>query len=226
MSRRQENHVEVIAFVAQKGGAGKTSLCCHWAHQVELGGGRALIIDLDSAQFASHAWWFDRAAHGRRATPECVRLENPKRLGAEIARARDAGFDVVCIDTTPTYDHVIVAAVEHADWVVVPVRPSGLDVRLVGETAGLCARVGTDWTVVFTQCPPGSRLLLQAREALEDFVLCPGTIRARNAWINAMIDGGVVHEERSPRLAQMEFEDAFAWHQSYWANLPRGRDAD
>ena len=114
-----------IAIVSQKGGTGKTTLAIHLAAAAERQGQVALIIDADPQATASQwAVWRDEAP------PEVIDSA-PSRISAKIARAKEAGATFIVIDTPPHADTTASSAMEAADLVLIPCRPSAFDLAAI-----------------------------------------------------------------------------------------------
>src|SRR4051794_5317049 len=103
-----------IGFLAQKGGAGKTTLAVHLA----VLAGDALLVDLDP-QKSTAEWWDSRRAE----LPELA-VGEARDLKVALAAAKRSW---VFVDTAPhaAEDARIVASI--VDLVVVPTRPAILD---------------------------------------------------------------------------------------------------
>jgi len=82
--------MQVIAFVTQKGGSGKTTLafCCAVAAQEH--GAKVLLLDMD-AQGTAEAWYQDREAD----TPQLARVD-AVHLTQALEAAQAQGFDLCC----------------------------------------------------------------------------------------------------------------------------------
>ena len=120
-----------VAIISQKGGAGKTTLAIHLAAAAQEAGLVSLIIDTDPQATASQwaAWRQDRP-------PEVIDSP-PPRLAAKVAAAHDQGARFVVIDTPPHADSAARAAVEVADLILIPCRPSAFDLSAIQTTAKL-----------------------------------------------------------------------------------------
>ncbi|MXX91100.1 MAG: ParA family protein [Boseongicola sp. SB0677_bin_26] len=149
----------VIAMISQKGGSGKTTLALHLAVAAQVGSLNTAIIDLDPQ--ASAAGWGDR----RTAGPVVIST-HAKRLSPELRRVRDAGADLLVIDTAPHADASALEAARVADLVVVPCRPSILDVETAQTTLDLVATTGTPAIVVLNATPAWGGDAAQAEMAL------------------------------------------------------------
>ena len=93
-------HMQTIALVCQKGGAGKTTLAIHLAVEAAAHGLRTLLLDLDPQ--ASAARWADRRRPA--ATDVDVAVDSPARLEAALLHAEREAYNLVVLDTAPHAD--------------------------------------------------------------------------------------------------------------------------
>ena len=123
--------MRTVALVSMKGGSGKTTAAVHIAVQAAQQGLNVALIDTDPQQSAAR--WGDRRA----ADLPVVLTVPPSRLAAELQRCADAGTDLAIIDTPPRAgsDNAAQVAARVADLVLLPCRPSVLDVEAVAVTA-------------------------------------------------------------------------------------------
>jgi chromosome partitioning protein len=110
--------MRVVAVLNQKGGSGKTTIATNLARAFALDGRRVAIIDADPQRTASE--WASRHE------------DTPDVYEADAAAIRSVlpelgGYDVALIDGAPSLEDRALAAVEVADLVLIPVRPSGAD---------------------------------------------------------------------------------------------------
>jgi chromosome partitioning protein len=63
--------------------------------------------------------------------------QRPPRLAAKIEQATAQGAAFIVIDTPPHADSAASAAVEAADLVLIPCRPSAFDLAAIKTTASL-----------------------------------------------------------------------------------------
>ena len=123
--------MQTLAVVSQKGGSGKTTLSFHLAVEAERRGVACLLIDIDPQ--ASARRWADRRTS---MAPEVVAAPS-SRLAHVLAQAKQGGAGLVIIDTPPHADQSALHAMRAADLVLVPVRPSALDLDGVQATLDL-----------------------------------------------------------------------------------------
>lgn len=111
-----------IAFLSQKGGAGKTTLATCVARQLQLDGHEVILIDSDP-QGSARDW---RAAT-ERETVLVVGLDRPT-LDKDIKALSGNEEKWVIIDGAPRNEAMTVSAIKAADLVLIPVQPSPYDV--------------------------------------------------------------------------------------------------
>ena len=124
-----------LAMVCQKGGAGKTTLAVHLAIEAHRRGFKTLLIDVD--QQGSAAKILER----RGDEPPDVATEHPARLEASMRAAEQEGYDVVILDTAPQADQAAIKAARVANTILIPVRPSIVDLDAIDATMDVCRLV-------------------------------------------------------------------------------------
>lgn len=197
-----------IAVISQKGGAGKTTLAIHLAAAAQDDGRVALIIDTDPQATASQ--W---AAWRQDAPPEVIDSP-PPRLAAKIAQAREQGAEVIVIDTPPHADSAARAAVEAADLVLIPCRPSAFDLSAIQTTAKLVQLLRKPAFVVFTAGPPNAPRIYEEAGALVDGFgtpPCPVLLPDRAAYRHASAEGRTVMELEPTGKAADEIRAIYTW---------------
>jgi chromosome partitioning protein len=198
----------VIAVISQKGGAGKTTIAVHLAAAAELAGHPSLIIDTDPQATASQwaAW--------RKDQPPEVIDSPPPRLAAKIEQAQQQGASFIVIDTPPHADSAASAAMQIADLILIPCRPSAFDLAAIQTTARLVTMFRKPAYVVFTAGSPNApRLYIDAAEAAEGFGLAvsPHHIADRAAFRHATADGRTVMEVEPNGKAADEINQLYKW---------------
>jgi chromosome partitioning protein len=120
-----------IAVLNQKGGSGKTTVSLHLAHALALKGFKVLLVDSDP-QGSSRDW---AAAREEQAPFNVIGLDRPV-IHKELAKLSE-GYDHVVIDGAPRVSEITRSAIMAADFILVPVQPSPLDVWAVHEVVKL-----------------------------------------------------------------------------------------
>lgn len=122
--------VTVISVVNTKGGAGKTTTAMLLAAAVVKTARRAIVWDADPQGTATD-WAFAADGAGT-PLPWAVQSVNT----AELGRLKlDANCDIAVIDTPPGQGGVITAAIDAADFVLIPTKASNADVWRTLPTA-------------------------------------------------------------------------------------------
>jgi chromosome partitioning protein len=197
-----------IAIVAQKGGAGKTTLAINLAAAAERAGEAALIIDTDPQ--ASACEW----ASWRKGDPPEVIDSAPPRLAAKIAQARNQGATFIFIDTPPHADAAASKAVEAADMVLIPCRPSAFDLAAIRTTGQLVKLHGKPAALVFTAGPGRApKIYADANALVKSFGInvCPHHIADRAAFRHASAAGQSVFEFEPGGRAAAEIAAVHVW---------------
>jgi len=210
-----------IAIISQKGGAGKTTLALHLAAAGKDAGRVALVVDTDPQATASQ--W----ASWRQDAPPEVIDSPPPRLAAKIAAASRQGAELVVIDTPPHADSAARAAVEVADLVLIPCRPSAFDLSAIQTTAKLVQLLRKPAFVVFTAGPPNApRVYQEAGELVKSFGTppCPIILPDRAAYRHATAEGRSVMEFEPDGKASTEVREIYKWAcRQVGMSVPRAR---
>lgn len=198
--------MKVIAFAATKGGVGKTTLATALAVRAAEESKRVALLDLDPQE--STAAWCDR----RKAT-------NPKLFEMDatveaIELLVSEGWRWVFIDTGPAKLELIEPGIVAADFVVIPARPSALDIEQVGVVVELCETHGKPFAFVLNQAPPNAKITKSSVAFLRQagrIVLDPA-LAYRQAYMVAMTVGKSGPEVETDGKARAEID-------ALWANL-------
>ena len=185
--------LQVLAFVSQKGGAGKTTLALNVAAHAVQAGRRVTVLDCDPN--CSAVVWGDLRSD---AAPE-VRYCPYLRLNREIERARAKGSDLILIDTPMGADGGPVAGARHAHLVVVPCRQSLFDLTAIRASLDVAALAETPAVAVLNAVPTrAAHWEIEARDLLsrQGVQLLPASIRNRVAFVRSTRVGqGVVESD-------------------------------
>ena len=200
-----------IVVTSQKGGTGKSTLTTQLSVAAESDGiSRSALIDFDP-QGTTANWYNAR-------TKETPLFLQP--APAEIPTAKraldEAGIDWLFIDTPPAPPEFYPETrqvLENADFVVVPVCPSPLDLQTLPRTLELLKELQLPFAFVVNRANTMARITLSVMAALSESgkILDP-VLRERTAYPSAMLTGESVLESRAYKAAA---EDISA----LWANL-------
>lgn len=198
----------IIAIVSQKGGSGKTTLSVNLAAAAEASGAVALIIDTDPQATATQwgAWRSDKA-------PEVIDSA-PPRIQAKVDAAESQGATFIVIDTPPHADSAASRAVEVADLVLIPCRPSAFDLAAIKTTISLVRLYGKPAVVVFTAGPPHApRMYEEVSELVRGFGIapCPHILPDRAVYRHASAAGASVLEFEPEGKAAAEITAIHMW---------------
>ena len=196
-----------MAFLSQKGGAGKTTLACAMAVAGERAGLASVVVDLDPQ--ASAARWSDL----REAETPVVTSAQAARLDPVLAAARDAGARLVVIDTAPHSERAALAAARAAHLVLIPCRPGILDLRAIAASVDICHLAGARAAAVLTAVPSRGPIGDEASEVIAGYGLevAPVRIGSRMAFVHSLTTGeGVLEYEPTGRAAQ-EITALYTW---------------
>lgn len=178
--------MKILAVVAQKGGVSKTTIATCLAVEAVQQGLRVLVIDLDPQ--ATATFWADlREAE----EPEVISIQ-PVRLEAALKAAKEAGADLVIIDTPPTSRDIAYTAAAAADFVLVPFAPKIFDVKAIANTVQIVKQSGTPYALVGSLVPPQGNETSEAHEITTndlDSDFCPVTLGNRKAYYRAQAKG-------------------------------------
>jgi len=198
--------MRVITFVTQKGGAGKTTLAINCAVAAAQRKKTVLIIDLDS-QASAEGWYQDREAE----SPRLVRLESGD-LSQALAKAKEAGFDYVLIDTPGKDEPATAAAIRAADFCIVPCRPTPVDLKAIPPTVATINRLSKPAIFVLSQTPPRGERIREAEVGLAMLgIVCPIRVVARTAYQDAQGAGLGVSEFDPDGKAAAEIAQLWNW---------------
>lgn len=199
--------MKTLAIVSRKGGAGKTTVALHLAVALDALGLSVAVFDLDPQ--ASAALWGDRRAE---ASPAVVPAQSP-RLGALLAQARQQAADLVILDTAPHADGIAADSASHADAILIPCRPSTLDLDAIGASVRLANAAGKPAYVIANAAPVQGVETEQMREALEKagVSVSPVILHQRKAFASFLQDGRTAQEMEPKGRAAEEIRNLADW---------------
>ncbi len=199
--------MKILAIIAQKGGAGKTTTAVHLATAASAAGYSVAVIDLDPQ--ATAASWGDR----RTADAPEVISGQATRLPALIAAARQNGADFLVIDTAPNADQTASLAARAADLVLIPSRPAIFDLEAIETTLLLVKAAMKPAYVVLNAVPPSGSVGKEAADWLtaRNAQVAPCQLTQRAAFAHAVIDGRTAQEFEPQGKAAAEVTALYKW---------------
>lgn len=144
--------MQVLAIATQKGGSGKSTTTVNVGVAATQSGLNVALLDLDP-QGSVVAWGERRDAD--RPAIDRVPPERVNELPAILPRLEAQGFDLVILDTAGSATTAGNLAIRTADLVLVPVRPTILDLQATETTLRALGQLGMADRValVLSQCP-------------------------------------------------------------------------
>jgi chromosome partitioning protein len=197
--------MKTIAFIAQKGGVGKSTLAVNMA---VASTGKVALFDIDSQESA--VMWADRRA----ADVPHVEFLTERRLPDALRAAELQKFAWSIIDTPPAAGPHALAAAFAANLLLVPCRPSLIDLDAIRRTALLIKSAGVPAFVVFNAAPHGATTLLDDARAIVEGAGLPvasPVLRERGAYRAAWPLGKAVTEFEPGGKAAAEISALHSW---------------
>lgn len=199
--------MHVLVLASQKGGVGKTTLSGHLGVEAErVGAGPVALVDTDP-QHSLARWWNARKAE----TPLFARLDL-----ADLRRGLDEldgqGVALVIIDTPPAITENIRTAIEVADLVLIPTRPSPHDLAAVGSTVDLVQAAKRPLVFVVNGAANRARITGEAAVELSQHgKVAPVTIYQRTDFAASMVDGRTAAELDPAGKSAQEIADLWTY---------------
>jgi len=158
----------IISLASLKGGAGKSTLALHLAHEIARHDRRAILVDADPQASATN--W---AGVREKPSPFQVVAMPRENLHRDID-GLVAGFDHCIIDTPPRTSGLARSAILASDLVLIPVQPSSLDIWAASETVTLISEAQQfkpeiKAAFVINRKVTGTALGREISEALKDY---------------------------------------------------------
>lgn len=196
--------MEVITLAGRKGGIGKTTISVHLAVCGARSGASVLLIDTDP-QGSAAQWW-----NAREKDDVHYLSVSPADLKATLAEIE--GIDYVIIDTPPIVNDSISALVRESGLVLIPCRPSQLDINSIGATVDLVAAEGTKMAFVCNGAAHRARLATETVALLSEHgPVSPSTLHQRTEFARSMANGSTVLDDNPDGLSAAEVEKLWSF---------------
>jgi chromosome partitioning protein len=193
--------MEIWSVLSQKGGAGKTTIALHLAVAALQDGKSVLVLDVDPQR--SSAKWANIRENDSPRVIAAITPDIPKAL-ADAARR---GVELAIIDTSPRADSDCIDICRRSDFVIVPARPSVMDIPAVEETMALIERAGqiNKSVIVLNAVPSNTSEGAEAAEVLSQIgELLPVHLGDRVDFRRALTGGQGVTEFAPKSKAAIE----------------------
>lgn len=199
--------MKTLSILSQKGGAGKTTLAIHLAVEAERNMHQTALIDIDPQSSASN--WGD----SREEEIPAVVSSQASRLQKVLEAADTAGAKLAIIDTAPHSESASLAAARNADFILIPCRPSILDLRAIENTIDLVKIADKPACIVLNSVPPRGNLAGEATKAVSiyEIPVCPVHIGNRAAFAHSLVSGLGVQEYEPVGKATIEIKRLYKW---------------
>ena len=196
---------KVLVVFSQKGGSGKSAAAINLAVCAHASGRAVAIFDLDDQKTSLK--WAERRGDDRPGP--IVVAPTVAKIGDALEAAQNDGVSLVIIDAPPHAGLATSRILEHADLVVVPIRPTSSDIDALPDTQRL---VGKKSVVAFlSQCALRSPEVAETRGFIEENLewQVAGEISTRVAVDRARSKGLGVTEYEPGGASAIEIETLY-----------------
>jgi chromosome partitioning protein len=195
-----------IVIAASKGGSGKTTLSAALAAHAASTGEQVAVVDADPQQ--SFGLWHER--RGWPQNPSCISAGEDRDLGSAIARAK-AKATCVIVDLPGSLMRTDMA-IRDADLIVIPVRPSMMDIEAVSPICELADEADVPRVFVLNAADKEWKLLGAAIDALAEIGdVLPESLRYHEGHPASMVQGQTAAEIKGPSSRVAKAEIAALW---------------
>lgn len=196
----------ILTVAQQKGGSGKTTLAVHLAVALAARSGEPVAI-LDVDPQGSLGTWYE-AREDRFGEDETgLEFRTASGWGARReARSLARSHGYVVVDTPPKTDVDAKPAIDAADYVVVPVQPTPVDLWATAQTFEMAAREDTPALLILNRVPPRASLTEEMAEAIVEsgYDALAARLGNRTVFAAAMGQGAAVTEAAPTSKAAQE----------------------
>jgi len=205
--------VKVIAFLSQKGGAGKTTLAVHTAVAAHEAGLGVVLIDTDPQKSAT-VW-----GEARQDAAPVVATADVSDLRRVLDAARRDGMGLAIVDAAPHAAPAAASIARAADLVAIPCRPTAFDLAAVEGAVRIAKAAGVKAAFVLSACPFRAPEIAETRDVLGSYGLpvAPVEITERRAFARAVASGRAVTEFDAEGKAAGEIRALWSWLQEQMA---------
>ncbi|MBN9669799.1 ParA family partition ATPase [Roseibium aggregatum] len=198
----------ILTIAQQKGGSGKTTLAAHLAVALAKRSGEPVAI-LDVDPQGSLGTWYEAREESLGEDNTGLEFRTASGWGARReARSLAKSHGYVLVDTPPKTDSDAKPAIDAADFVIVPIQPTPVDLWATSQTIDLAAREDTPAMLVLNRVPPRASLTGEMADAIlaSGFDALASRLGNRTVFAAAMGKGVAVTEEAPSSKAAQEVE--------------------
>lgn len=201
--------MKILAFLSQKGGAGKTTLAVHTAVAAMESGERVVVVDTDPQKSAT-VW-----GSARQAESPIVATASVGDIERVLRAAEGEGMSLAVLDTAPHAAPEAARIARAAGLVVIPCRPTAFDLAAVEASVRIVKAIKVKAVLALSACPSRAPEVAEARQALAayDLPVAPIEITERRAFARAIATGRAVTEFEADGKAAAEIRGLWAWMQ-------------
>ena len=220
--------MRAIAFLTQKGGAGKTTLAASLATVAARAGERVIALDLDpQASLLRWGEYREAANAPNKVVIEPLESERLSHIHAILEGLAAVGFTLAIFDTAGSDTAAARCVTDAADICLLPTRPTRLDVAATAATFRAVFLAKRKAAFVLNQCPPTFRSY-RTSDAAKDLtslgVLAEPMLSTRMDFQDAMARGLGVTEYARQRRAAQEVEALWIWTRAQLERIPQQDD--
>ncbi len=205
--------MSIITVVNQKGGTGKSTIAINLAGYFARKKKSVFIMDADPQESITHWFKFRKEDSPLKIKAADSYFTKPELKNHFITLKKE--YDFLIIDTPPEDDEISRICLSLADYLIVPITPSPMDIRSTGHTIeviheGIKGKAVTgNVRLLVSRKVPGTVIGREIKKALEKNLNFPAfktEICQRIHITEAGIDGRTIFEYAPESKAAKEFE--------------------
>ena len=199
--------MKTVAILSQKGGTGKTTIATNLCVAAEREKQTTALIDLDPQASAT------RWGEYREAKTPAIIATPVSRLTHYLETAEKNGATLVVVDTAPNSGPEALEVARAASIVLIPCKPSMLDLDAIENTVKTAEIAGVPARIVLNGVDARSDLGNQARKVIRQYgVECaPSDLGQRVGFVHAFNHGTGVLEFEPRAKSSQEIKALYAY---------------
>jgi chromosome partitioning protein len=205
--------MQTIVLATQKGGSGKSTLAIGLARAAIQAGHSVRLVETDSQGTLSN--WQSRRIF---ADPMVEPVYSAGEIEPRLRSLADSGVTLTIIDTAGGVSAATTAAIRHADFCLIPARPSVADIEATASTLEIVRAWRKPFAFVLNQTPIRGQRIGHAATTLGDEaaldladVLAQPFIVMRNDHQDALSAGLAVSEFAPAGKSAEEIRGLWQW---------------